>query len=96
MKEKLQKILENGGWGLQKLFDKDNDGGCPCFSGKFKLGGKICEVQGRCWRVSEKGQDLHIYCHNNEIIKLIKECLDAQEWYQKYTIIKHRKPFLGR
>jgi len=90
---KIEKLRKDGGYGLQELFDKNYDGGCPCFSGEFDVGGKKQEVWGRCWRVSDNTQDLHFF-GDIEIGKAIKKCLDAQKWYNKYTLIIHDKPFL--
>ena len=89
----LKEIEDSGGFGVQKLFEDDYEGSCPCFSGKFRVDDQDCEVWGRCWRVSDKGQDLHIFAPK-EIGEAIKRCLDKQEWYQEYTIIKHNKTFL--
>ena len=91
--EKIDKIKKDGGWGIQKLFSKDYGGSCPCFSAKFKVNGEKCEIWGRCWRVSENTQDLHVMMPKN-IAHKVKECLDAQHWYSEYTLIFHKKPFL--
>ena len=92
---KIAKIEENGGWGIQQLFEKDYEGGCPCFGGKFIVDGKVNEVWGRCWRVSDNVQDLNFY-GDIKIGKAIKKCLDKQEWYNKYTLIIHKEPFLNQ
>lgn len=91
--QKLKKIEEEGGYGVQKLFEDDYDGACPCFSGEFILDDEHCEVWGRCWRVSDNSQDLHVMMPK-EVAKAIKRCLDAQKWYNKYTIIEHSESFL--
>jgi len=88
IKERIDKIISEGGFGLQRLFDKEYDGSCPCFDGILKIDGKDFAVQGRCWRVSENKQDLHYY-GDDEIANKIKEALDKQEWYNPYTLIKH-------
>ena len=91
--KKLKELEDAGGNGVQEIFDKGNSGSCPCFDGRFIVDGKKCEVWGRCWRVSNNIQDLHILAPK-EIREAIKRCLDAQEWYNPYTIIEHRKTFL--
>ncbi|MFA5395712.1 MAG: hypothetical protein WC346_06805 [Methanogenium sp.] len=91
--KKIEKIRKEGGYGLQSLFEKDYDGSCPCFDGKFIVDSKPNEVWGRCWRVSKNAQDLHFF-GDIEIGKAIKRCLDTQEWHNEYTLIIHKKPFL--
>lgn len=90
----MSKILEevNGieDWGMQSYWDKDNDGGCPCFSGVKTENGKTIGVMGRCWRVSNNDQDLYVWGDHpklKQIAKSVKRALDAQEWYNPYTII---------
>ena len=90
----LKQIETDGGFGLQAFFESDYEGNCPCFSGKFEVDDKECEVWGKCWRVSENAQDLHILAPS-DVAKAIKRCLDKQKWYNKYTLIKHSKPFLN-
>ncbi len=75
----------------QKL-DKQYEGSCPCFWYDGKIDGKKISIHGRCWRVSENAQDLHISGELpkkdlKEIAEIIKSKLDAQEWYNPYTII---------
>jgi hypothetical protein len=91
--KKLQTIENVGGFGVQALLDKEADGGCPCFSAKMKVDGEPFEVWGRCWRVSENVQDLNYY-GSKEVAEAIKRCLDAQQWYNPYTLIEHDEPFL--
>ena len=88
--EKLKSIEEDGGYGVQELFDKKYEGACPCFSGSINVDGKPFDVWGRCWRTSENLQDLH-YFGDKEIAEAVKRCLDAQEWYNPYTLIKSEK-----
>jgi len=89
-------IKDNDGYGLQKYFEQDNDGACPCFEGKKEIDGIKIRVWGRCWRVSEIGkQDLHIYSKApkeflEEIGKWVKKALDKQKWYSPYTLIIHK------
>jgi len=80
------------GWGVQKYFEPDNDGSCPCFEGKVKLKEGTLHVWGRCWRVSKNSQDLHIWGtlkkpELEKIGKVIKKLLDKQKWYSDYTLI---------
>ena len=89
----MKKIIKNDR-GLQVYFEPDWEGTCPCFEGKIKIDDKIIKVWGRCWRVSDNEQDLHIYGKdikfNEEIGKWIKKALDKQEWYSPYTLIIHK------
>ncbi len=83
---------------VQSFFEKDSDGGCPCFSGRKTIDGKKLHVWGRCWRVSENVQDLNIWSDlptkdRNKIAHIIKKLLDEQEWYNPYTIIYHNEDF---
>ena len=90
----IQKLKdENDGYGIQKMFETENDGGCPCFSASFVVDGKLNEVHGRCHRVSQNVQDLHFF-GDIEIGNAIKSCLDEQQWYNSYTLIIHDSPFL--
>lgn len=76
--------------------DKEWGGSCPCFYYEGKLMGKNLIIQGRCWRVSQYGQqDLHIDGDLSRrelrlIGNAIKEKLDAQEWYGSYVIIYNK------
>lgn len=83
-------------YGMQQYWEDDYDGSCPCFSGTKKLDEGIVGVWGRCWRVSDNSQDLHIWGTIPEkdikkIARLVKRSLDAQKWYNKYTIIYDEK-----
>lgn len=88
-------IKDSDGYGLQKYFDIDNEGGCPCFKGRKKIDGNWIKVWGKCWRVSDNMQDLHIYGKADrlfleEIGKWVKKALDKQKWYNPYTLIIHK------
>ena len=85
----LDRIKTYDGY-IQKFFEKDYEGSCPCFSGKRTEGGKSVNVRGRCWRVSEFAQDLYVWGDHPDLKKIgraIKKNLDDQEWYNPYTII---------
>jgi hypothetical protein len=97
MKELLKQIKSfKDGWGIQKLFDPDFEGSCPCFCGKVKVDGKTLRVWGRCWRVSKNDQDLHIggTLSKEDLLVIgtaIKKALDKQNWHNPYTLIIHGK-----
>lgn len=87
--KKLQKIED---YGMQKFWDKHFEGLCPCFRGENTVEGKTIGFWGRCWRVSENEQDLHVFgdmdMKNKKLIaKEVKRALDNQEWYNTYTLI---------
>jgi len=90
--KKMEKMKSEDFFGIQYYFEKGYDGHCPCFNGKFKIDGKKYAVWGRCWRVSDNVQDLNIFTKSRakkktmQIAEAIKKILDAQEWYNPYTI----------
>jgi len=91
-KEFINKLKQVSIYGVQKFFEPDNDGSCPCFQGKVKLDEGTLQVWGRCWRVSKNAQDLHVWGtlpkkDNKEIAEIIKKKLDKQKWYNPYTIM---------
>lgn len=90
----LDKVKAIEDWGMQSFWDRKNDGGCPCFMGKRTEQGKTVHVMGRCWRVSDNinrnYQDLYVWGDHPQLKQIAKEtkrALDAQEWYNPYTII---------
>jgi hypothetical protein len=90
--KKMASLADDGGWGTQNFFDPNDDGGCPCFCGSIKIDGKMLYVNGKCWRVSDNDQDLYVWGEFTkkelrEYAESIKKALDAQEWYNPYTII---------
>lgn len=78
---------------IQSLFEKSWEGTCPCFWGSRLVSGHRLYIHGRCWRVSVVGnQDLHvwgIFAKNDlrRVGEALKRKLDAQKWYNPYTII---------
>jgi hypothetical protein len=86
--DKIDKLIQtHDGYGVQDLLSSDYDGACPCFWSDIELDDAKFKCHGRCWRVSENGQDLH-YSGDKEIAEKVKEALDYQKWYQNYTLIK--------
>lgn len=86
----LDELHEIDSWGMQAFWEKDYEGSCPCFHGSRKENGKTVNVAGRCWRVSDNAQDLYAWGDHPKlktIAKTVKRALDAQEWYNHYTII---------
>lgn len=86
----LDKVKALDSFEVFTFWDKDNDGGCPCFEGKRTENGKTVHVWGCCWRVSENAQDLHVWGDHPDLKKIAratKKALDATEWYNPYTII---------
>jgi len=80
------------GWGVQRYFEEDNDGGCPCFQGKVKLDEGTLKVWGKCWRVASHKQDLIISGTLPKKLKVkvgnvIRILLNKQKWYLRYTLI---------
>jgi len=80
------------GYGVQEYFEPENEGGCPCFEGKVKLKEGTLHVWGRCWRVSENQQDLHVWGtlkrpQLEKVGKVVKRLLDKQKWYSSYKLI---------
>ncbi len=84
---------EDHGYGTQALFSKDFDGGCPCANGWLRIDGKKVNIKSRCWRVSQSArQGLIIGGEGDKKFRkrvgnIIKLGLDAQEWYNPYTVI---------
>jgi hypothetical protein len=90
--QEMRKLADDGGWGTQSFFEADFEGSCPCFFGGAEVDGKTLNVVGRCWRVSDNIQDLHVWGDFTkkdlqEMAKAVKRSLDKQKWYNKYTII---------
>lgn len=88
----IEKLKTINDFGMQEFWDKNFNGACPCFNGEKTVDGKTIGFWGRCWRVSDNGQDLHVWgtidLKNKRLIaKEVKRALDAQEWYMPYTII---------
>ena len=87
----IKKLKEIEDYGMQKFWDDTYDGACPCFSGEKTIDGKKVKVWGRCWRVSDNRQDLIMYAEDRKLLKVIakevKRALDAQKWYNPYTLI---------
>jgi len=80
------------GWGVQRYFEKDYEGDCPCFLGKVKLDEGTLKVNGRCWRVAKNDQDLIISGTLPKKLKVkignvIRILLNKQKWYSRYTLI---------
>jgi len=97
--ERLETFVDDE-WGIQKFLDKRHNGSCPCFSCRHMIERKVLHVWGRCWRVSDNAQDLHVWgsLAKEDLIvigKLIKKCLDKQKWYNKYTLIIHKEDWKG-
>lgn len=80
----------------QRLGSKGGfDGGCPCATVKLKVDGHDFCFRSRCWRVSHNVQDLYVWGDHPKLKKLaeaVKKNLDAQEWYNPYTIIYQENP----
>jgi len=92
IKTLISKLKEIENYKMQSFWDKAYEGACPCFSGQKTVEGKTIGFWGRCWRVSEYQQDLHVFgtmtIGDKKIIaKEVKRALDAQEWYSDYTLI---------
>lgn len=85
----VNKVKKLEGHEVFGFWDKSFEGSCPCFGGKRTEAGKTVNVHGRCWRVSDKGQDLYVWGDHPDLRKIAKEtkrALDETEWYQPYTI----------
>ena len=85
------------GWGIQKFWEKDFEGACPCFSASKRVENTTVNVWGRCWRVSDNTQDLYVWgtLAKKDLIKIanaLKKALDKQKWYNPYTII-YKDPY---
>ena len=92
--DELEQRLEEEHYG-QVVFEEEFWGSCPCACGSIDVDGFPVSVWCRCWRVSENDQDLHIYTEHpkkNRIAYLLKKNLDAQEWYNPYTVIWDKTP----
>jgi len=89
----LREIYASGGYGAQGLHDPEYDGVCPCFEWNITVDGKPFRAMGRCWRVSRGSdyQDLH-YSGDIEIAKALKHCINKQDWYKQYWLIKGEFP----
>lgn len=73
-----------------QTIDGDADMACPCGGGEVRLPDGDVNFRARCWRVSDNPQDLYVWGDHPKIEEWaakIKENLDAQEWYNPYTII---------
>lgn len=90
MSKVLDSVKKLEGHEVFIFWDKDFEGGCPCFGGKRTENGKTINVHGRCWRVSKNLQDLYVW-GNHPQLELIaqetKRALDETEWYNPCTII---------
>ena len=74
----------------QKIYDPDFEGTCPCADGDVIVDNYPVHFWSRCWRVSDNAQDLYVFTDHPKIktiAKAVKKNLDAQEWYNPYTII---------
>jgi hypothetical protein len=94
MTKLLEEVKKQQGFDVFAFWDKDFDGGCPCFGGKHTESGKTVSVHGRCWRVSDninRGyQDLYVWGSHPDLKEIAEEtqrALDETEWYNPYTII---------
>ncbi|GEM_PF-3282544 len=88
-------------WDVQKHFDKDYDGGCPCFWSRRKVDGRMIEIHGHCWRTTGDGIRGSCNCAYNglhvtgklprkdlmKIARAFKKKLDKQEWYSPYDLV---------
>lgn len=86
----LEKVKKLHSYDVFGFWEKDHDGSCPCFGGSKTEKGKTINVQGRCWRVSQNAQDLHVWGDHPDLEAIAKEtkrALDETEWYNPYTII---------
>ena len=94
-KEVLYLIRENDGYGIHSLFDKNFMGSCPCASGKLRIDGVEYEIKTHCWKsdMSKNGScTFEVKVKNNKnkqkVISLLKEALDATNWYGEYTLLE--------
>jgi len=94
-KEVLYLIRENDGNGIHSLFDKDFMGSCPCASGKLRIEGVEYDIKTHCWKsgISKNGGcTFEVKAKNNKnkqkVISLLKEALDATNWYGEYTLLE--------
>ena len=101
LKTFIEELKTIDDWGVQKFFNPEDGGGCPCFNGTKIIDDEVLKVWGRCWRVSDNLQDLHIAGTLEEkdlqkIAKIIKRKLDRQKWYNPYTIIYDSMKFMEK
>jgi hypothetical protein len=94
--------LENTHY-VQKIWEKDWDGGCPCSAGEIMIGDHPYHIETNCWRVCEydEVQDVRIYRTDKKLDELNHEelqeigefgwalvkALNKQEWYNPYRFL---------